>query len=309
MFRLPHLVVLLASLNAITLAARAAPSDPNPAETVPFLATLNDVERPYVISHRGCMIECPENTLAALRWAAQTGADAVEVDLRITADGHLVALHDKTVDRTTNGTGAVHRLAFEELRRLDAGNGQRVPVAEEVLAQARTLNLKLLLDVKDSRRIDPHRLVRMIQAHSMSHAVIVGARSVSMLKAIRLADDDLATLAFMARPELVDEYMDAGVDVIRFRARWLDGRSRLLGEIRAHGRQIWVTTGARRGRRLQSIIGLGVDGLITDYPGQALQPALLARTSSSGLSLKYTLTSNTGLRERPSWEPVTGPTH
>jgi glycerophosphoryl diester phosphodiesterase len=143
----------------------------------------------------------------------------------------------------------------------------------------------------------------------MSHAVIVGARSVSMLKAIRLADDDLATLAFMARPELVDEYMDAGVDVIRFRARWLDGRSRLLGEIRAHGRQIWVTTGARRGRRLQSIIGLGVDGLITDYPGQALQPALLARTSSSGLSLKYTFTSNTGLMERPSREFATGPTH
>ena len=74
-----------------------------------------------VIAHRGASGCAPENTLAAFRRAAEMGAGFIETDLQLTRDGRLVAIHDETLDRTTNGTGPVSAATFEELRKLDAG--------------------------------------------------------------------------------------------------------------------------------------------------------------------------------------------
>src|SRR5437868_7957496 len=75
-----------------------------------------------VIGHRGGRALAPENTLAAFRNAIRLGADYVEIDVRATRDGHLVIMHDSTVDRTTNGSGAVRDLDFATIRSLDAGS-------------------------------------------------------------------------------------------------------------------------------------------------------------------------------------------
>ena len=77
--------------------------------------------RTAVIAHRGGAGLRPENTLAAFAHAAQLGADVLEMDLRLTADGTIVVLHDPTVDRTTDGTGRVDAMALADLRKLDAG--------------------------------------------------------------------------------------------------------------------------------------------------------------------------------------------
>src|SRR5436190_20563712 len=81
-----------------------------------------DVRKPLVIAHRGASGFAPENTLAAFKFALALGADGVELDVQLSADGHPVVIHDSRVNRTTNGTGAVSRLTLDQLQSLDAGS-------------------------------------------------------------------------------------------------------------------------------------------------------------------------------------------
>jgi glycerophosphoryl diester phosphodiesterase len=98
-------------------------------------------KRPHVIAHRGCCEQAPENTVAAIEHAVAVPCDAIEVDVHITSDGKPVVIHDATLERTTNGEGAVAATTFAQVRTLDAGSwfseefaGQRVPSLEEALA-------------------------------------------------------------------------------------------------------------------------------------------------------------------------------
>lgn len=101
-----------------------------------------------VCAHRGASHEHPENTLRAIREAVLAGADAVEVDVRATADGQLVLMHDATLDRTTDGRGPLARLRLVEVRRLDAGDGERVPTLLEA-ARSVPRDVTLVLDLKE----------------------------------------------------------------------------------------------------------------------------------------------------------------
>jgi glycerophosphoryl diester phosphodiesterase len=83
-------------------------------------------------AHRGNSEEWPENTLAAFRSAVGLGVDAIECDVHLSADGRPVVIHDPTLERTTNGRGAVRDRPWAELRRLDAGGGERLPLLDEV---------------------------------------------------------------------------------------------------------------------------------------------------------------------------------
>ncbi|MER6671673.1 glycerophosphodiester phosphodiesterase [Streptomyces sp. NPDC000983] len=85
------------------------------------------------IGHRGVMGVEPENTLRSFVAAQQAGLDLIELDLHLSKDGHLVVMHDTDVDRTTDGNGPIAEKTLAELRALDAGRGERVPVFEEVL--------------------------------------------------------------------------------------------------------------------------------------------------------------------------------
>ena len=75
-----------------------------------------------IFAHRGASAHAPENTLASFELAIRQGADAIELDAKLTADGQVVVLHDRTVDRTTNGSGEVNHLNLAQLRMLDAGS-------------------------------------------------------------------------------------------------------------------------------------------------------------------------------------------
>jgi glycerophosphoryl diester phosphodiesterase len=86
------------------------------------------------VGHRGVMAVEPENTLRSFRRAEQEGVDQVELDLHLSKDGALVVMHDASVERTTDGRGLIRDLTLEEIRGLDAGLGERVPVFEEALA-------------------------------------------------------------------------------------------------------------------------------------------------------------------------------
>lgn len=95
--------------------------------------------KPLVLAHRGASAYAPENTLAAFNLAFELGADGIELDVSLTRDGIPVVIHDDTVDRTTNGHGAVNQFTLAELQQLDASNriekyrGEKIPTLEEVL--------------------------------------------------------------------------------------------------------------------------------------------------------------------------------
>ena len=97
---------------------------------------LSAADRVMVIAHRGEHLQHPENTLEAFQGAIDAGADFFELDVRTSADGKLVLMHDATVDRMTNGKGEIAQMTFEEIRKLDV-RGSRVPQFAEALRLAR----------------------------------------------------------------------------------------------------------------------------------------------------------------------------
>jgi glycerophosphoryl diester phosphodiesterase len=109
--------------------------------------------RPIILAHRGDVFHAPENTLPAFQQAIQKGADGVELDAKLTSDGHVIVIHDSTVDRTTDGKGRVASLSLEAIRKLDAGKkfnekfaGTKVPLLEEVfevVGRDKIINIEL----------------------------------------------------------------------------------------------------------------------------------------------------------------------
>ncbi|HEX2996007.1 MAG TPA: glycerophosphodiester phosphodiesterase family protein [Anaerolineales bacterium] len=100
---------------------------------------LDSLHQPVIFAHRGASAHAPENTLAAFELALAQQADAIELDVKLTADGHVIVIHDPTIDRTTGSHGRVKDLSLAQLRQLDAGSffsekyrGEKIPTLEEV---------------------------------------------------------------------------------------------------------------------------------------------------------------------------------
>lgn len=141
---------------------------------------------PQLIAHRGGAGLAPENTMAAFHGAVQAwDADMLEMDVRLTADGRVVVLHDETVDRTTDGTGRIREMSWAEARELDAGyrfpgvngagpwrgRGVRLPLFEEVLETFP--RMRMIVEPKAAETAGP--LVRLIRAAAAERRVLVGA--------------------------------------------------------------------------------------------------------------------------------------
>ena len=92
----------------------------------------SSAQRPLIIGHRGASAAAPENTLAAFALAQAQGADGIELDVQLSADGWPVVMHDSKLERTTNGQGRVQQLSLAQLQELDAGQGQTIPTLDEV---------------------------------------------------------------------------------------------------------------------------------------------------------------------------------
>jgi glycerophosphoryl diester phosphodiesterase len=93
----------------------------------------HDEGRPLLGGHRGNPAQHPENTMRSFRSAIEAGCDLIECDVHLSSDGRLVVIHDHTLERTTNGKGLVGEHTAAELRRLDAGHGERIPLLQEVV--------------------------------------------------------------------------------------------------------------------------------------------------------------------------------
>lgn len=162
-------------------------------------AARDTVFAPFCYAHRGARGHAPENTLLAFALAFDLGAEGIECDAQLSADGQLIIIHDGTVNRTTNGRGAVRELSIEALRQLDAGRGQRIPTLEETLALVRARSGHINIELK---------------AESDPEALGV-AEAVAALLATLPADDPL-------RPRIIaSSFSLPAVDAIKQRLPWL----------------------------------------------------------------------------------------
>jgi glycerophosphoryl diester phosphodiesterase len=155
---------------------------------------------PFVQAHRGFSEYYPENTLLAIDKAFEAGVDQVEIDLGLSADGHVVVIHDASLERTTDGQGPVAGHTLEQLRQLDAGSwkapafkGERIPTLEEALDLPRGRG-RLCIEIK-SRGRDPEvvdgicrRLVPALQELGMTGSVVVSAFDLEPLLTVRRLD-------------------------------------------------------------------------------------------------------------------------
>lgn len=227
-------------------------------------------DRPLIAAHRGTTTDAPENTLAAIRWASDTGADLVEADLRMSADGELVLMHDDSVSRTTNGVGRVRELTLGELRSLDAGAGERVPTLDEVMILLSDRPQRLLLDVKAREPALATRLVGTVAAHRFENRVLVGVRSVDLLRELRSLSPDLKLLAMAPKPTDVSGFLEYRPDAVRLWARWAESDPGLARLARDRGAEVWIMSGDRRPVRLRELFTVA-DGFITDLPQELLR--------------------------------------
>jgi len=140
---------------------------------------LIDPDSRPLIAHRGASGECPENTLLSFRRGLEQGADALEMDVRVSADGIPVVIHDRNVDRTTNGSGPVASLSAAELAALDAGEGQQIPTLESVLEDFP--DTPIIIEVKEATASGP--VAQVIKSQAASRRVLVGSFEQAALRA------------------------------------------------------------------------------------------------------------------------------
>ena len=155
--------------------------------------------KPYVMAHRGNRVLCPENTLASFAKAFEEGADILETDLHLSADGVFMCIHDATVDRTTDGSGPVSEKTLVELKRLSASYGfsgfedERIPTLAETAAILPP-GVALALELKTDRFLEPavcSRLIDELRAAGILERSLVLSFSLARLQAMKRAEPTL----------------------------------------------------------------------------------------------------------------------
>lgn len=216
----------------------------------------------YVVGHRGAAGILPENTLKGFRYAIELGCEYVECDVHLTRDDHLIVMHDETVDRTTNGTGAIRSLSFEEIRRLDAGEGEKVPTLDEVLALTRG-KVQLLCELKGEGVEDA--AVDVVLAYRMADEVVFTSFFPERIQRVKRRDASLRTGAIFSNPSDEDilRAVDWGVEAVGVHYKNL--RLRTVEQALSAGLQIraWNPDTLREQK---AMIALGVSGISTNRP-------------------------------------------
>jgi len=163
---------------------------------------------PLVFGHRGASAYAPENTLAAFGLAADQGADGIEFDVQLSADGWPVILHDFRVERTTNGTGKVAELSLVQLQALDAGEGQHIPTLDELfemLGPRLIYNIELK-DVSWRDRGLEAAVADCIQSHGLDGKVIVSSFNPLAIRRARVYLSRRTPVALLRAPQLLYKY-------------------------------------------------------------------------------------------------------
>ncbi|WP_327424305.1 glycerophosphodiester phosphodiesterase family protein [Streptomyces sp. NBC_01527] len=212
------------------------------------------------IGHRGVMGVEPENTLRSFVHAERAGMDAIELDLHLSKDGALAVMHDAEVDRTTDGTGLIADKTLAELRELDAGQGERVPVFEEVLDAVRSPVQAEIKDVAAARALAEvmrrRDLVDRVEVLSFHDEAV--AEIAQLVPGVRTA-----LVASRWKSDVVDRAKAVGAATLVLNIRRLT--LEVVEQAHTEGLKVigWVVNTQDH---LRLARGLGLDGATTDFP-------------------------------------------
>jgi glycerophosphoryl diester phosphodiesterase len=226
-----------------------------------------------VIAHRGASGHAPENTLAAFKRAVALGASFIETDLHLSRDAHFVAIHDETVNRTTNGQGKVHDMTLADLRRLDAGSwfgseftGERIPTLDEILEFSKRNDVVFYLELKPTGAWGgEHALIGALrQTGEIARAVVISFDA-GVIAALRKIEPTLMTgLLFEGQIERpLDRAVEVGARQLAVRGDLVTPA--LIAEARKRDLQVVCWT-VNQPAHMRMLIEAGVDGIMSDYP-------------------------------------------
>ncbi len=227
----------------------------------------------FKIGHRGASGHAPENTLAAFKKAVALGATFVETDLQLSRDAHFVAIHDDSLDRTTNGQGKVHDQTLAALRRLDAGSwfgseyaGERIPTLEEILEFTKKNDVVFYLELKPSGSWGgEHALIGALRESGEVARVLVISFDPAILAGLRNIEPTLMTgVLFNGQlPDLLKSAVDVGARQVVVRGDLVTPS--LINE--AHKRDLQVVCWTiNQPAHIRLLMAAGVDGIMSDYP-------------------------------------------
>lgn len=258
--------------------------------------------RPRVIGHRGCALWYPENTLISLQAAIDAGADILEFDVHMTKDGHIVVVHDKTVDRTTNGVGRICDKTLAQLRQLDAGyrfttdggktfpyrgKGVTIPTLAEVFDAFPGMPMLVEIKSSDERLLKP--LVDILNRYGRFESVIIQVFSISrkLVSKLRALDvrvvtghstAEIATFLALLRFGVARLFRRRAVtfEVPVSKKRYRIVTPRFVKLAHALGIEVFVWT-INNEAEMRRLLAMGVDGIYSD------DPALLRKVTDEGL--------------------------
>lgn len=224
--------------------------------------------RAKVCAHRGASGTHAENTDSAFIEAVRVGADMIEFDVSSTADDRFVVIHDATVDRTTNGSGRVAEMTFDQLRRLEAGDGQRIPSLEEAVAYAHHTMLNIHARCRDDQ--DADRTAEALAAcfrNGLCHGrAFVAASDQTLLQRVRSRDPEIRLCNLHGQDDL--NYLQIAMESTPCEV--LQPRPNVVTSQfvdAAHERGLKVNPFfADDEAEMRRMIECGVDGILTNYP-------------------------------------------
>jgi glycerophosphoryl diester phosphodiesterase len=230
-----------------------------------------------IIAHRGASAERPECTLAAIGRSIEVGATAVEVDVRTSKDGKLFLLHDATLDRTTNGTGAANALTLTQLQQLDAGTffdatyrNERIPSLVQAAKRCRG-RIDLLLDLKEQGDAYDRQVAAIIRQHGEPARTIVGVRSLAQAKRFRELLPEAQQLGLIPSVESIEDFAKVGVDTIRLWPKWLDESDEPVKRVLAVGKRLHLNGTLGEHSETLKLLTFGPDSLSSDDPATLLK--------------------------------------
>ena len=227
-------------------------------------------DRPLIIGHRGAAADAPENTLAAFALALEQGADGIELDVQLCADGVPVIMHDDTVDRTCDGAGRVGDLTLAELQLLTIDGEHPIPTLDDLFATfgRRTLyNVELKALGLDDGGLSA-AVARIIAAHGVGEQVLISSFSPFTVRAAQRAMPAGVPVALL-RERRVTRLTHALLRAAADHPYYPLVDEALMAWARRRGLRVnvWTVDDPTEARRL---IRLGVHGIITNRPGEII---------------------------------------
>lgn len=235
--------------------------------------------RPLVIAHRGHSARYPENTIEAYRAAITSGADLVETDARLSADGVVIASHDPDLVRVAGSGAAIAETPYESLKAIAHAGGVQLATLAEALAAICPYR-QALIDIKTKDLAIIDAVLAVIRELGVADRVWVGAREVLQVAHATLTVPGLRVLAFLPDKAKPDHYAAAGASAFRIWEGALDGpvAAQLCGRV-----PVWVTAGGNgTGRIVGDVDGDGLNAILAHAPQAVLlnDPDLLTGLQS-----------------------------